>query len=378
MLYLPSKIWSITGGNLMPRRGENIYKRKDGRWEGRYKDGYDVNGKIIYKSIYAHSYSEIKEKLRQHILNPNPPKHEDKLLSDYALQWLESVKISRKISTYNKYKTIYLLHIKSVIGEFHINFINGRHIEKIINNAAMLSAKTQNDIICVIKMILEYAAQNGETPNFSMKGYSIKQKYKYIRVLSVEEQRKLTDFLLNDRNLIKIGIYLSLCTGLRIGELCALQKGNINLDTGELFVCKTLQRVQIENGESKTKVIITEPKSINSIRNIPLPEFLTDICRCLYKKLKPEDFLLTGTTKYMEPRALQYHFKKYIKDCDIEDLNFHALRHTFATRCVENGFEIKTLSEILGHVNVNITLNRYVHSSIDLKRANMEKLNSVF
>ena len=362
----------------MPRRGENIYKRKDGRWEGRYRNGYDINGKIIYRSVYAHSYGEIKEKLRQHILSPDPPKNREKLLSDYALQWLESVKTSRKISTYNKYKSIYLLHIKPSVGESRINFINSKNIEEIINNTATLSPKTQNDIICVVKMILEYAVRNGETLNFSMKGYNVKQKYKYIRILSVEEQRRLTDFLLNDRNLIKTGIYLSLCTGLRIGELCALQKENINLDTGELFVCKTLQRVQIENEPSKTKVIITEPKSINSIRNIPLPKFIADICRCLYKKLKPEDFLLTGTSKYMEPRALQYHFKKYIKACGIEDLNFHALRHTFATRCVENGFEIKTLSEILGHVNVNITLNRYVHSSMDLKRENMEKLNSVF
>lgn len=367
-----------TGGIFMPRRGENIYKRKDGRWEGRYPNGHSVNGKIIYRSIYAHSYSEVKEKLRQHIFNPTPLKHNEKLFSDYAVQWLESVKISRKISTYNKYKTIYILHIEPVIGGFHINCINGRHIEEIINNTVLLSPKTQNDIMCVIKLILEYAAQNGETINFSMKGYSVKQKYKYIRVLSVEEQRKLTDFLLNDINLNKIGIYLSLCTGLRIGELCALQRENINLETGELFVCKTLQRIQVENEKSKTKVIITEPKSINSIRNIPLPGFLTDICRLFYKKLKPEDFILTGTDKYMEPRALQYHFKKYLKDCGLDNINFHALRHTFATRCVENGFEIKTLSEILGHVNVNITLNRYVHSSIDLKRENMEKLNSVF
>lgn len=377
-MYSPSKIWSITGGNLMPRRGENIYKRKDGRWEGRYKNGYDTNGKIIYKSLYAHSYSEIKEKLRQHTSNPIQPQYGGKLLLDYALQWLETVKMSRKISTYNKYKTIYLLHINPVIGECHMNFISSRHIEEIINNTTMLSPKTQNDIMCVVKLIFEYAAQNGEKTNLSMKGYCIRQKYKCIRVLSVEEQRRFTEFLLNDIDLIKIGIYLSLCTGLRIGELCALQKENINLETGELFVRKTLQRVQVENGAYKTEVIITEPKSVNSVRDIPLPEFLIDICKHFYKKLKSEDFLLTGTTKYMEPRSLQYHFKRYLKECNIGDLNFHALRHTFATRCVENGFEIKTLSEILGHVNVNITLNRYVHSSIDLKRTNMEKLNSVF
>ncbi len=85
--------------------------------------------------------------------------------------------------------------------------------------------------------------------------------------------------------------------------------------------------------------------------------------------MKPNDYILTGkSNKFIEPRLLEYHFKNYVKSCELEDVNFHALRHTFATRCVEAGFDIKTLSEILGHVNVNITLNRYVHSSMEFKR----------
>lgn len=362
----------------MPRRGENIYKRKDGRWEGRYANGYDINGKITYRSLYAHSYSEVKEKLHQQISNPMSFKNEARLLSDYALRWLASIKISRKASTYQKYKNIYFLHIDPIIGSCRTDFIDGKHIEKIIGSISNLSPKTQKDIICVIKIIFEYAAQNGGKINFSMKGYNVRQEYNHMRVLSIEEQRAFTDVLLNGMNLCKMGVYLSLCTGIRIGELCALRKENLCLETGLLCVRQTLQRVQIENANSKTKIIITEPKSRNSVRDIPLPKFLIELCIKFYSALQPTDFLLTGKSKYMEPRALQYHFKKYINECNLDNVNFHALRHTFATRCVENGFEIKTLSEILGHVNVNITLNRYVHSSIDLKRANMEKINSFF
>lgn len=362
----------------MPRRGENIYKRKDGRWEGRYQNGYDVNGKVIYKSLYAHSYTEIKEKLRNRKTGLVLSENDMRLLSDHALQWLENVEISRKLSTYSKYKNIYFLHIDPIIGSCRTDLINSRHIEKILENISDLSPKTQNDIICVVKIIFDHVTQNGGKINLSMKGCNVRQEYKDMRVLSADEQKAFTDILLKDTDQCKMGIYLSLCTGIRIGELCALKREDICTDTKVLRISKTLQRVQVEGKKSKTEVIITEPKSKHSVREIPLHEFLADLCKKIYGGLQPADYLLTGRSTYMEPRALQYHFKKYINECGLADVNFHALRHTFATRCVENGFEIKTLSEILGHVNVNITLNRYVHSSMELKRANMEKINSVF
>ena len=197
-----------------------------------------------------------------------------------------------------------------------------------------------------------------------------------MRVLSVSEQSVLTEYLLDDMDFIKLGIYLSLFTGIRIGELCALKWENINLYEKMLYVKKTMQRIQTYDMLQKTKVIISSPKSACSLREIPLPDFL---CNMLKKYKRADDyFLLSGSVQeYVEPRALQYKFKKIIKDCGLTDVNFHALRHTFATRCVEAGFEIKTLSEILGHSSVKITLDRYVHSSMELKRKNMEKLVSI-
>ncbi len=361
----------------MSRRGENIYKRKDGRWEGRYIVERK-NGKAIYKSVYAHTYTEVKQKLNERKTEIKPVIVDNIYFDAYAVQWLNTVKLSRKTSTYNKYKSIYNLHISPVVSDCKIGAVSNSHIQEIIANCSDLLPKTVNDILCVLKMIFEYIQLNGIPVNVCMKGMTVRQKHKEMRVLTVDEQKKLTAVLLSETDLKKLGVYLALCTGIRIGELCALRRENINFDTGMLSVRSTMQRVQIEGNTKKTEIIITEPKSRCSVRDIPLPKFLLDLCKKYYSNFQSSDFLLTGTTHYLEPRALRYNFKKYISASSLENVNFHALRHTFATRCVENGFEIKTLSEILGHINVNITLNRYVHSSVDLKRANMERMNGIF
>lgn len=196
-----------------------------------------------------------------------------------------------------------------------------------------------------------------------------------MRVLDKGEQEALLAILLHNTDLRKFGVLLCLYTGIRIGEICALKWENVDLINGVISIRKTLQRIQcIEPCTGrKTKVIITDPKSNCSIRDIPLPTFLTKMAQEYHSK--PEAYVLTGCEEhYIEPRLLQYEFKKYIHACGLEGVNYHALRHTFATRCIELGFDAKTLSEILGHTNVNITLNRYVHSSLDTKRFCMEKL----
>lgn len=165
-------------------------------------------------------------------------------------------------------------------------------------------------------------------------------------------------------------------TGIRIGELCALRWENIDIENKVLSVNKTLIRIQNTNTliASKTKVIISAPKSKCSIRKIPLPDCIIPLLKAFAQK--GDTFFLTGETeRFVEPRTMQNRFKKYVSACNITDANFHALRHTFATRCIELGFEIKSLSEILGHANVNITLNRYVHSSFELKTLNMNRLS---
>ena len=179
--------------------------------------------------------------------------------------------------------------------------------------------------------------------------------------------------------IISIGVLFALMTGLRIGEVCALRAGDINMAEKTVTVRETVQRIKnLDGNSSKTKIVFTTPKSNTSVRVVPLTNTAYMLCKINTGKTPPNAFLLTGKEdKVIEPRTLQYHIKRYSMACGIEDMHFHVLRHTFATRCVEVGFEIKSLSEVLGHSSPQITLERYVHSSLELKRQNMTKLEAI-
>ena len=173
-----------------------------------------------------------------------------------------------------------------------------------------------------------------------------------------------------------MGVALSMSTGIRIGELCGLQWQDIDLEKRILTVRKTVQRIQCKNGLRKTKLIITDPKSESSMRSIPLTESIVEFL----KEFKGEDnkFVLSGKNKPLEPRTMQYRFAKILKNVNLPSVHYHSLRHVFASTCIKLGFDVKTVSELLGHSSVEITLNRYVHSSFDQKREYMERLNLDF
>ena len=177
----------------------------------------------------------------------------------------------------------------------------------------------------------------------------------------------------------KFGVLLALLTGMRIGEICALKWTEISLAERLIHICASMQRLpSLDSADgSKTKIVIGDTKSYSSKRMIPMTEFTLELCRTMQVENR-NAYVLTGDViRFMEPRAMQYRFQKYMQDCDLQGVHFHTLRHTFATRCVEVGFEIKSLSEVLGHSSVKVTLDRYVHASLDLKRANMEKLQVI-
>ena len=196
-----------------------------------------------------------------------------------------------------------------------------------------------------------------------------------VKVLDRQNCMELVEFLLQDNSLKKTGILFSLYMGLRLGEVCALKRQHILYKEGILCIRNTMQRIQNLNGEGKkTKIIITEPKSPHSVRDIPIPALLMERLEKL-KELPEDAYLLTGSReRFIEPRTLENILKGYLQKCNIERMNFHVLRHTFATRYIEEGFDAKSLSEILGHADVSITLNRYVHSSMEQKRENMDKI----
>ena len=241
-----------------------------------------------------------------------------------------------------------------------------------------LAPKTVHDILVVLHGVLRYTAtfSLGVFPAVEI-NYPRPNK-KEMRVLSREEQSRFVSYLLEDMDTCKFGVLLTLFTGVRIGELCALQWGKISLKEQTIRIDTTLQRLRDTSmtGNSRTRIVIGSPKSDTSVRTIPITDYTAELC----KEMNPHSsaaYVLTGTENFMEPRALQYRMEKYTRECGLEGVHFHTLRHTFATRAVEVGFEIKSLSEVLGHATTTITLDRYVHSSMILKRDNMNKLNAI-
>ena len=237
-------------------------------------------------------------------------------------------------------------------------------------DGGQLSEKTVNDTLIILGKIFEYANEEYSIVPPVIK--NIRQERKTARVLSPKEQQRLCLYCLNDINSYKFSILLALYTGLRIGELCALKWQDITDDS--IIVYKTMQWLKTDNGD--TEVFISNPKSESSKRVIPLPEFLKEFTN---KMRKADGYVLeTNRSPFCEPRTMQHRFKETAKDLGFKGATFHTLRHTFATRCVEAGFDIKSLSEILGHSDVKVTLNRYVHSSFEQKQKNMQKLSLAY
>jgi len=376
----------------MPKKGENIYKRKDGRWEGRYIKSRTSTGKIVYGYVYAKTYRETKAKLRENvsltiavptitmpIANPNT-------FASVASDWFENIRAQSKESTQNKYHNILTNYILPIYGEQMLDKITYDFIKSHCNLLLIsggkrkkgLSTKTVTDILSVVRNILKFASKKGLYVPCDGSTIQIKHTAKPMRVLSKSEQDQLCKYLLATLDPCNVGILVCLFTGLRIGEICALRWEDISFSDQTILVHQTLQRVQDKSGnKTKTKIIVTPPKSASSIRIIPLPDELSVILAS-YQKTSIGYLLTNDDRRFIEPRTMQNRFKKALKASGIESANFHAIRHTFATRCIELGFDVKSLSEILGHATVNITMNRYVHPTLELKKENMKKLSSLF
>ena len=365
----------------MSRKGENIYKRTDGRWEGRYKKGIAPNGRTLYCSCYGKTYREVKEILIKRKQTPPVSPENKKLFGAYCDEWLLFNQNKVKESTRAKYIAALENHIKPFFGGYQPERITTEmtadFVNQVIENKG-LSVKTAKDLMVLLKSIIKYIAKNNSSVNV-IEIAAPKYTAKAIRVLSQEEQQRFIDYLTTDMDFHKFGVLFALMTGLRIGEVCALKVKDISLPEKTVTVRETVQRIKNTGSDgAKTKVIFTKPKSDNSARVVPLTNTAYELCRKNVIGFTPDAFLLTGSdVKFIEPRTLQYYIKKFSKDCGIEDLHFHTLRHTFATRCIEVGFEIKSLSEVLGHSTPRITLERYVHSSLSFKRQNMAKLEAI-
>lgn len=373
----------------MPRTGANIYKRKDGRWEGRYIKNRQPSGKAIFGYVYAYSYKEVKAKLNMAISGqvlPAKRRTPEPTFSELSVLWLESKKLRVKESTYNKYKNILNKYTLPDLGGLRLQDLSlicvTELCDKLLTDGGQrgtgLSEKTVADMLSVIRSVIQYSVNMGYCCSFDIHTIQVRQKPRELRILSQCDQEALYTYLVQNPCIHNTGILICLLTGLRIGEVCALCWEDISFSDHTMYVHQTVQRIQDStNSDRKTKIIVTSPKSVSGKRVIPMPQNLEVALRNMDGP-KAGFVLSRDGTHLMEPRVLQYHFKKVLKELEIEEVNFHILRHTFATRCIELGFDVKSLSEILGHSSVTITMNKYVHPSMALKYDNMQRISSLF
>ena len=310
----------------MPRRGENIYRRKDGRWEGRYiKD--KIGNKAKYGYVYAHTYQEVKEKLHlvKSSVHKNIPPKDDILFSELTSRWLASQAVNSKAATVQRYSSMLSNQILPFFGKVCTSEISTDSLISFVGyltDKGGLSDKTASNTLCTVKSILRYGEKMNVLHSCVMSAVSVKSKPKEMRVLSCDEYKKLTAYFICEKSAFSVGMLTALLTGLRIGELCALKYNDIDIPNMRICINKTMQRLKKGDG-SGTYISIDSPKSRASERVIPIPDFLCEIIQAQH--YADDDYILTGTAKYIEPRTLQYRYKSIMKKLGITGTTFHKL-----------------------------------------------------
>lgn len=372
----------------MSKRGDNIRKRKDNRWEGRYKKGRAQDGSLLYASVYGRTYREVREKLSALVKEPtkvSTPLGKEKTFGEVLNLWMTNNRIRLKGGTINKYQSLIDSHIMPELGCIRITEIDATRINSFLdaklsngklNSHGGLSPSYVRSMMVVINAAIKYAVDEQFCLPLKSTVHKPAASKTELVIMSREEQKKIETFLLSNFSLSAAGVFISLHTGMRIGEICGLSWDDVDFAKGIIKVRHTVARVKSDNAEgSKTKLILDTPKTDASVREIPISTVLFPVLLEL-KNISSKNFVISETREFMKPRTFEYQYHRMLNMCGIKPINFHALRHTFATRCVEVGVDIKSLSEILGHANVGITLNTYVHSSLEMKRVQLEKLAS--
>ena len=362
----------------MSKRGENIYKRKDGRWEGRILIHAPDSKRI---SVYGKTYREVRDRMQEKKLLPGIV-HCPKRVSEAAEVWLASRERLLKPSSVAKYRNLVQRHILPLLGKLRICDLDRNTVSGFVRalscgqtgSGVQLTRKTVRDVLMILEKSVRFA---GEL-SFSVEKNELSGKTgggKRITVLSEREQKRLEEQLLTDTDEKKLGLLLCLYAGLRIGEICAMRWECIDLCEKTLSVNVTMQRLQIAGAGTgqRTGVIESSPKSEDSRRTVPIADFLIE--QLLKRKPRLQSaYLLTGSEQYIEPRSYENYYKRVLSAAGIPVCNFHTLRHTFATRCIESGADAKTVSVLLGHSTVRMTLDRYVHPTMNAKQASINRM----
>lgn len=301
---------------------------------------------------------------------------ETKNIKEIALAWKDDKRCYVKRSTFAAYVLILENHIFPSFGE--CDTLNDSRVQDFVLRKldSGLCVKTVKDILIVLKMVMRFGVKNGwmNYCEWDIK-YPTTESSNEIEVLTVANHRKILEFVKLNFTFRNLGIYISLTTGLRIGEICGLKWSDIDVVNGTITVRRTIERIYIIDGENKhTELIVNTPKTKNSCRDIPMCKELMAIVKPLKKVVNDDFYVLTNDEKPTEPRTYRNYYHRLMRRLGIPRLKYHGLRHSFATRCIESNCDYKTVSVLLGHANITTTLNLYVHPNMEQKKRCISKM----
>ena len=359
----------------MAKRGENIYKRKDGRYEGRYVIGRREDGRTRFGYVYDRSYNGVRTKLckKKAALPDQQSDPACRMTVERCMRlWLETeLRGMIKPSSYQTYMSVFTRHILPELGHLPLSRVTRGTVlefaEKLMTNG--LAAGTVKGVCRLLSSCMRYAQEEGyirKNPccRLTLPVDSTADQ----RVFSPAEQKRVRESAGSDANL---SVLLASYTGMRIGEICALKWSDIDWERGTVCVSRTVQRIRKLGGG--TALMIGSPKSLKSRRVLPLPSFLLDLLKVAAASSRSV-YILGCENRPAEPRTVQRRFSSMLKRLGIVGAHFHTLRHSFATELLGLGVDVKTVSTLLGHSSAKTTLDFYAHSMLENQRNAVERL----
>jgi len=375
----------------MAKRGENIYHRKDGRWEGRYIKGRKPDGKPRFGSVYGRSYGEVKKRLlplKAAYYETGPETRNTKPFREYLLTNLAQKRTGCiKASSYDSYYRIVHNHIMPGLGNHLMHRLTQQYVEQFLVDLrnAGLSDGTVLNIFRYLAGVTRQAAKSGAMAKDVCAEILLpKPKRKKVSALSRAQQKSLEDAAMaairRSGGNQGVDVMIALYTGMRVGEICALRWSDVDFDSGIIHVRQTLQRLSLHDQDiktnTKTAIMVDAPKSESSLRAIPMGALLLSLMLDCRRSVHG-NYVVAGHHGAAEPRTLQYRLERMLEQAQLPHVGYHALRHSFATRCVELNVDIATISKLLGHASIKLTADTYVDSFMEQRFAAAHKLDGL-
>lgn len=368
----------------MSRRGENIYKRKVGRYEGRYVIGKTQAGRTRFGYVYARQYAEVRTLLLQRKADrleaDQPSFAYRRTLADWMEYWMEDGLLgSVKESSWQTYRNLLTRHLLPRLGGYVLTQLTPKVVHDFVEELEFsgLAESTIRGVYRLLSSAMRYALDEGVIRKNPCRRIHIQHReHGEQRVLNRSELEKLRQTADDTRDLPAL---LSLYTGMRLGEICALKWTDIDWEQGTITVRRTVQRIAGKGAESngrRTLLMIGTPKSRRSCRIIPMPEFILTLLRGRLQSCDATEYVFGKVSAAADPRTIQRRFTRLAKKLGLSGAHFHTLRHTFATRLIELGVDVKTVSTLLGHSSARTTLDFYAHSLSEQQRAAVALLSA--